>query len=199
MTTESEDDRVKSSASRQIENIWYRARINAFAHRFRMEYLSKKDTINYTLNILFTLLSILFTIILYIVLINTSKEEMNVNGTWAAVIITLLSIIFTFLGLYFTIMASHKRFAILCAEHKFLLNSYQYIAQRAREAKWPEKPKDEVIELLRDLERDFSLLKARGSEPTNDDFVKAGLLMKKIQDNPTENIAQSYPNVEPLD
>jgi hypothetical protein len=85
------------------------------------------------------------------------------------------------------------------AEHKFYVGSYQYIAQRAREAKWPDKPYEEIVGLLKDLERDFQLMKARGTEPTDDIFEKANAVFDKIGRNSVANSAQSFRGESPVD
>lgn len=173
-----------------ISQIWYRARINSFAHKVANEEFKKKGTKHYKWTIIFALLSVLFIILLYIY--NQNSIDNLIFSNLISITITFASIAFTITSLYFTIMSNHGRFEIRAAEHKFLLNSYQYIAQRAREANWPDKPDTETIELLKDLERDFALLKARGNEPLDDHFDKAHEIIKKIRADSSASVAQSF-------
>jgi hypothetical protein len=102
------------------------------------------------------------------------------------------SIIATLGSLFLGVMSSYLKLDVTAADHMYMLNSYQYIAQRAREVKWPDMPYEEVIALLRDLERDFQLLKARGREPEDRHFDVAHELVDKIRRNPETRSARSF-------
>ena len=54
-------------------------------------------------------------------------------------------------------------------------------------------PNVEMLELLRDMERDFQLLKARGIEPRDKDFGVAHSIMSKVSANEEFKNTQSYP------
>lgn len=179
-----------------IEQIWYRARINAFAHKEAMLEYSREETNFFRKTILTSLGSILSIIVVYI--ISTSKSEsinlyyFEINNSYLIVFFTFISIILTVWSLYLGIMSNHNRFGIRAEEHKYLLNSYQHIAQRAREVKWPDKPDDEIVELLKDLERDFALLKARGSEPLDKHYDMAHNVFRKVKKDKDTSVAQSF-------
>lgn len=189
-----------------IEQIWYRARINAFAHRSAAEQYTQRAKLYFQGEIVATLFSILCVIVVYSLAtdIPVHPPTANVNGTSAAVVantspfdgwkmtFTLLSISLTLVALYLSVMASHQKLDVCAEAHRHLLNSYQYIAQRAREAKWPDLPEADVVALLKDLERDFQLLKARGVEPDDRHFDKAHLIVRKIREDRDARIAQSF-------
>lgn len=191
--SEEQPNTNNNSAREVIEQLWRRARINAFAHKVALEDYEKQDTVFYKKTIVTSLGSILSIIIVYIL---STISDFNIYGfntvPTLKVIFTLASVSLTVASLYYGIMNNHGRYGIKAEEHKFLLHSYQHIAQRAREVKWPDKPSNEVIELLKDLERDFALLKARGNEPRDKHFDTAHELVKKINDNSDSRIAQSF-------
>ena len=190
---------TKNSAIGVIEEVWHRARINAFAHKEAMQDYSKGETRNFQWIIITSLLSILFIIIMYVKTTMDGHPSKSTDGTipvnetdYWVIIWTLLSIITSIGSLYFAIMGSHHRYGIRAEEHKYLMNSYQHIAQRAREVKWPDMPSDEIIALLKDLERDFALLKARGSEPLDIHYVNAHNVFNKVKSDKDTSVAQSF-------
>lgn len=207
------------NASDIIEEIWRRARINAFAHKFAHESAERKAFWMRIAQTSCSLLSILAIIGVYLLSSNDgnisflfqSSADPNVAGQAAqtsgasharallALIFTAASIVFTFMALFLDIIALHLGHAVVAAEHRSLLGSYQYIAQRAREAKWPDRPYEELVELLRDLERDFQLLKARGTEPGDTVFRMANELFDQIRRDPVSSLAQSFPQADAAD
>ena len=176
------------SARAVIEQLWYRARINAFAHRAAAQQASKNAAGYFRREILAALGAILGIILVY--LFSTLPKEDGMSG-WILPT-TLGSIICTLYSLYEAVMANYQKFDVMAARHEHLLNSYQFIAQRARGVKWSELPEQEVIGLLIDLERDFALLKATGTEPRDDHFDIAHSIVRKIRQDNDIRIAQSF-------
>ena len=176
------------SARPVIEQLWRRARINAFAHRAALREASDAAERYFRWEIIATLGSILFVILVYV------STSANATGLWkySGVAFTLLSIVGTLAALYCSVMANYLKFDVRAAEHRHLLNRYQHVAQRAREVKWPDLPAFKVNALLEDLERDFQLLKATGTEPEDRHFDVAHALVKKIRENSEGRIAQSF-------
>jgi predicted membrane protein len=191
------------SARAVIEQIWYRARINAFAHRAAAEEASSKATRYFKRELFAALGAILCIILVY--LFSTSPEARKILVTVVpaealSLTFTFLSIIFTLYSLYESVVAHYMKYEVLAARHEHLLNSFQFLAQRAREVKWPDLPPERVFALLDDLEREFALLKATGSEPKDAHFDIAHSIVKKIRDVKDTRIAQSFEvgNVEDI-
>jgi hypothetical protein len=183
------------SARAVIEQIWYRARINAFAHRAAAEEASSKATRYFKRELFAALGAILCIILVY--LFSTSPEAKKILVTVVpaealSLTFTFLSIIFTLYSLYESVVAHYMKFEVLAARHEHLLNSFQFLAQRAREVKWPDLPPERVFALLDDLEREFALLKATGSEPKDAHFDIAHSIVRKIRDVKDTRIAQSF-------
>jgi hypothetical protein len=105
---------------------------------------------------------------------------------------TLLSISLGLYALYERVIATYLNLEVKAERHRYFLNSYQHIAQRAREVKWPDMPYEDLIALLKDLERDFQLLKARSSEPEDRHFEEAHSIAKKIRGDDDTKFAQSF-------
>jgi len=198
--TPDEDARAEN-ARKFIAQTWERARINAFAHRIAHERAIKKARRLDAIRIAATLLS-LFSIIGVYILTSTDAGLValmnDMHRKEAALFATIASIAFTFISLHFDFANTVGEYRVAAQEHKYFLGSFQYIAQRAREAKWPDRPYDQLVELLHDLEKDFQLLKARGTEPTDEIFEEANRMFAKIASEPVSRAAQSFPaNVLP--
>jgi hypothetical protein len=181
-----------SSARQVIEQIWYRARINAFAHRSAQEECSKLATAYFYHEIGASLAAIFLVFLVYVSSTEFPLDQfphrhmLTIGATFASISATLYS-------LFESVMAGHLKLDVKAARHEHLLNLYQFIAQRAREVKWPDLPAEDVIALLKDLERDFALLKATGAEPEDRHFDIAHGIVKKIQKENEARIAQSFP------
>jgi hypothetical protein len=185
-----------SSARAVIEQIWYRARINAFAHRAAHEECSQQARGYFRREILASLVAILLVILVYLFsteLNDHLTKSLGLDIQILSILATFGSIVATLYSLYQSVMANYEKLDVRGARHAHLLNLYQFIAQRAREVKWPDMPSEDVIALLKDLERDFALLKATGSEPEDRHFVIAHGIVKKIQGEKEAQIAQSFP------
>lgn len=165
-----------------IEQLWYRAKLNSLAHKVSMYYFEEKDSNYYRLSILSSLASILCIILGYIF---NKCPFLNIS-------FTILSVFSAFYSLFYTIFGNHKRYGFITEEHKYLMNSYLYIAQRSREAKLSTKSNDELEILLDDLQRDFSLLKVRGLEPSNEHFKEAHKIYVEMKEDPISSKAQSF-------
>jgi hypothetical protein len=198
---ESGGKKQSKSAADICDKIWRRARINAFAHKLAAADHTKWGAVFFVAELLCVLLSIIAIVGVYLLsspdshiaeIFFTSTEDGEKWRKGAALWLTIVSIMLTFTGLFLGILANYFKWDVKAAEHKFLLGSYQYIAQRAREANWPDKPVEETVELLQDLERDFSLLKARGPEPSDSVFERANKLFEKVNGDPVSRTAQSF-------
>lgn len=175
-----------------INEIWYRARINAFAHRAAATELTRRAKWYFTCELGGALLSIFLVICVYFVS-TVPNLQSHPQIQYVAIGLTAGSIVFTLTSLFLGVMANYLRLEVLAENHRHSLNSYQYIAQRAREAKWPDMPNEDVVALLKDLERDFQLLKARATEPEDRHFDEAHAVVSKVRSDPTSSIAQSFP------
>jgi len=175
------------SARAVIEQLWYRARINAFAHKVAVREASRAAEGYFRREILGALGSILCIVLVYLM----STSESSTAQPWRMVF-TFSSIALTLYSTFQSVMANYLHLNVKAADHSHLLNKYQYLAQRAREVKWPGLPTDEVVSLLRDLERDFQLLKATGTEPEDSHFDVAHAIVRKIRDDKDAHIAQSF-------
>jgi hypothetical protein len=184
-----------NSARAVIEQIWYRARINAFAHKAAAEEAATQAATYFRRELVAALLAILFIILVY--LFSTSSEAKKilspvVPSEAVSLTFTFLSIISTVYSLYESVMANYLKFDVRAARHEHLLNSFQFLAQRAREVKWPDMPEDRVVALLEDLEREFALLKATGTEPGDKHFEIAHSIVRKIKGDKDIRLAQSF-------
>jgi hypothetical protein len=177
------------SARAVIEQIWYRARINAYAHREAFQEASQKSHLFFSVEIISALVSILAVILVYVV---SGDPTYFIYHKVLSIIFTLLSVLATLVSLYMSVMANYLKLDVKAANHEQLVNRYQYIAQRAREIKWPDLPPEDVIGLLKDLERDFQLLKATGNEPHDRHFDNAHAIARKIRGDKDVQIAQSF-------
>jgi hypothetical protein len=191
------------SARAVIEQIWYRARINAFAHKAAAEEAATQAAGYFRRELIAALSAILFIILVY--LFSTSSEAKTILSPHippeaVSLAFTFLSIISTVYSLYESVMNNYMKFDVRAARHEHLLNSFQFLAQRAREVKWPHMPTDSVVALLDDLEREFALLKATGTEPADKHFDTAHSIVRKIKGDEDSRLAQSFEvgNVEDI-
>jgi len=105
-----------------IKQIWFRARINAFAHKQAMLEYSRKQTYLFRNTVLTSLGSILSIVFVYIISTSTF-ETINIvvvqfRPATLIVFFTFLAIILTILSLYLGIMNNHGRYGIRAEEHK---------------------------------------------------------------------------------
>jgi len=186
--------RSKTDGARSvITQIWHRARINAFAHREAADEAERKATVYFRSELITAIVGIMCIILVYVL----TTQEKSQNTTVAILILTIGSISCTLFALYLTVMANYMKFDMRYERHAQLQSMYQYLAQRAREVKWPDRPDKDVIDLLKDLERDFALLKLKGLEPQDRHFDRAIEIFKKIQSDDDTRIAQSFEVGEP--
>lgn len=209
-----QESRDEKKIKELIEEIWNRARINAFAHKVASEEFWEKYFRYRMLQVSLGMGSILFTILVYFAasnrgLYNEQASYNNYDGfsslfiyvvsnyiftyNTLSIIVTLLSILCTCAAFVIDVLLNESRLSSSAEEHRFYMNSYQYIAQRARECFWPGRPLSDGVELLKDLERDFQLMKARGPEPSDAHFLKAAKLFEKIGRDPVTGATQSFP------
>lgn len=176
------DDCAAENLRGVISDVWKRARINAYAHRAAADRFEKWGVVFFSAQILAALLSVIF-----VIQVNLSESQDCRN------LFTILSAVAAIAAIFFCVTSAYCKFDLRSQEHNFLLGSFQHIAQRAREAKWPDKPYDEMLELLRDMERDFQILKARGIEPRDKDFQHSHKVMKSVAEDPKISGTQSFP------
>ncbi|MDR0541920.1 MAG: hypothetical protein LBH19_06870 [Dysgonamonadaceae bacterium] len=138
------------------------------------------------LTILCSLLGILSIILSYIVIQgNCPNDKVGFFLLFSGLSIlssldyTIFSILFTFLSLWFTIYNNHKRYSIMCEQHRFLHDSYIQVAQKTREVKNPFIEEDKLIKLYTSLEKEFVDIKVRGVEPHSKHFDKAHKIQEK--------------------
>jgi hypothetical protein len=177
------------SAREVIEQLWYRARINALAHKVAAERATSSATWSFRRELSASLGAILSVMLVYF--FSTLPQSEGVSRFIFP--FTLASIVFTLVALYQGVMSHYRKLDVEAARHEQLLNSFQYLGQRAREVKWLERPSEDIVALLIDLERDFALLKATGKEPSDADFVEAHKIVRKIILDPNTRLAQSFP------
>ncbi|MEW6289031.1 MAG: DUF4064 domain-containing protein [Thermodesulfobacteriota bacterium] len=180
-----------------IKNIWHRARTNAYAHKFAAEHYSKFGRRYFIAGLICSILSILCVILVYLLNSNDGQAAKylasgGIDSGILALIFVLSSIVLALASIICEVIGNSEKYDIYAAEHRFLNNSYLYIAQRAREANWPDMPYSDVVELLKDLERDFQLLKVRGRDPEDRFFRNAIDLLLEIKNNENMHKSQSF-------
>ncbi len=185
----------KKEIQKRVANIWKRARINAFAHKVALERYAAAARKYNNISFISGLLAMLFTMGLLILSSKDVSELFNQHSyvlIALKVFITILSIISAGFSLHYGQYSNAEHFETQASEHKWLLGAYQFIAQRARSVRWPDMEIEEMIYILRTLEEQFQMLKARGSEPSDEDFEEAHQIMKRIRDRPEIASTQSF-------
>jgi len=191
-----EEAQLAENIRQTVSKIWKRARMNAFAHKIAARRAQGWETIFVVASVVLALAAITSVILLYVLsaplnLQGAGEAELETLSNWGTVF-TLGSVGFTITGIGLQTLQVHFRFGVKSTQHLHYLGSFQHIAQRSREVEWPGMPYEQMAELLRDLERDFQLLKARGLEPRDSDFDEALVLFKKIQDDDASKPMQSF-------
>ncbi|MGH8654010.1 MAG: hypothetical protein ACREYE_18405, partial [Gammaproteobacteria bacterium] len=179
---------TRAKTSRElIVQIWQRARINAFAHREASNEAATSAHKYFKREVGSALSGIFFVVLAYV--FSTSDHDLyripSTVSTLAAVVMTLIS-------LYFSVLTHRLKLDVKEVQHERLVNSYLYLAQRTREAQWPAQTEEGVDTLLKDLERDFQILKATGTEPQNHHFERAQEIFVSIGKDEDVSGAQSY-------
>jgi hypothetical protein len=189
-------NKTSSTVYCEVEGIWLRARINAFAHETASNDYSRKDSFWFLMAILFSLIGIFFIILSYITQNSPNKsDDYEIFGallSLSSLEYALISIVATFVSLIVTIYSNHKRFSYLSERHRAIQNDYLYIAQRTRAAKDPTIKEEDLIALYKSLEKDFADQKSRGIEPQDKYFDKAHKRFKKIKRDKISSEAQSF-------
>jgi len=187
-------DRIeeKQNIVKIVENIWRRSRHNAFAHKCAAERSERCSTMLFVLEIFFSLSSICFIVLTYMLLATDNTIFETVNPKQISFYSTLASVICALGGMFFSVLNNYMKNDVKNAEHRSALGLYQLIAQKARVVRWPDMPYEEMVRVLKGLEESFQLLKARGREPNDKDFDKALKIFGKIVADPESKLAQSF-------
>ncbi len=199
MVQKSDPSEHAENARTVIRSIWYRARINAFAHKVASERNRRYATLLFISEVVCSLAGILAVISIGMLSNADTIKVIGANKEIVILVTTFLSVIFTVFALFISVIANYLKFDIVAAEHKALLGVYQYIAQRAREVNWPDMAHEKVIALLEDLERDFQLRNAKGTEPEDRDFDMAHKVFHKIRSKPETKVGQSFDVSDDID
>lgn len=193
MSISESDAEIRESTRAHVSGIWKRARINAFAHRRAARVAGALQSVFVVANVILALSAVTFIVVYYLF----SQQIITSDGI-SVVAVTdgrkfiLVSIVSTILGIGVHTLQVHFRFGVQASRHWHSVGSFLSIAQRSREVEWPGIEPVGMGELVRDLERDFQLLKARGFEPSDRDFDAAVRIFKKIQDDETTRSMQSF-------
>ena len=131
------------TARELIVQIWHRARINAFAHREASNEAAASAHKYFRREVGSALLGIFFVVLAYVFSISDHDlyRVLSTVSTLAAVVMTLIS-------LYFSVLTHRLKLDVKEVQHERLVNSYLYLAQRTREAQWPDQAEDDVVTLL---------------------------------------------------
>lgn len=179
-----EGERAAPTAVQEhVAQIWDRARSNAFAHRYAAESYRRRATFLFVLQVIFGILGILFVLGVYIV---SSNERFAINDSQIdAILLTLASVASSIISLFLGIVQNYLGYEKLDQLHDHNQHSFLYIAQRAREVRFPEISEERSLEILQDLERDFQVLKARGKEPSDRHFRRGDKLLMEVKRGPS--------------
>ena len=190
MTNEHEEK--QKNIIKIVENIWRRARHNAFAHRNAADRCERFSTTLFVLEVIFSLSSVCFIVLTYMLLASDKAIFEALDPKQISFYSTLASVICALAGMFFSVLNNYLKNDVKTAEHRSALGLYQLIAQKARMVRWPEMPYDEMVRTLKSLEESFQLLKSRGREPSDKDFEEGINIFKKIVANPDSKLAQSF-------
>lgn len=183
----------------QIHQIWDRARSNAFAHRCASERYRARARTQFVWSLVLGLLGILSVLFAFVATsykftfcgpMDWFAQGMEC-GTVFSLILSILSVLFSSVGLGIGILQNYEQNEVKAEAHNNNQHWFLYIAQRAREPRWPGLSSARTIEILNDLERDFQILKARGQEPEDQDFKAGDKLLDEIKNSPA-HVRQSY-------
>jgi uncharacterized Tic20 family protein len=181
-----------------IEEIWKRSRTNGFAHRSAAEFYSKTALDYFKREVVFSLLSILLTILYYMANSAEAKEVfLPVPLKVVSLLAVILSIMFTLISLIVSVVANVSRFDKLASEHEYQHGACLEICQRTRRSKNPHMTDQEKLMLWENAEEDFRMLKARGKEPSDKFFQEANKLMSELKQDPVVRAMQSFPGEKP--
>ena len=164
-------DTLETHLRAYISEIWSRARHNAFAHREAYEYYCRLNKMGLRRQAIFAILGITFTVLVYVF------SDEPIKSTAFLIFATIMMALSPFVS-FIQVINGYEQ---LEHEHRFKLNSFQNLAQRAREARLLTKRVEDLVGLVEDLERDFQVLKSHGAEPTDKWFDEATRIMQKIQ------------------
>lgn len=168
-----------TAVQEHVAQIWDRARSNAFAHRVAAESYRFWATLYFVLQVVFGIFGVLLVLGVYIV---SASEKLHYFGEGLdEIILTFASVVFSISSLFFSIIQNYMGFEKLEQLHDHNQHSFLFIAQRAREVRFPEIGKARSLEILQDLERDFQALKARGKEPSDKHFTKGDKILDEVK------------------
>lgn len=176
----------------RMSNIWRRARHNAFAHKIAAEDAKENATKMYKKEMFLSFGSICFVILTYLISSVTFEFLGFITNTTVGLLTTICSVFCSLAGIYFGVLSGYLKYDTQHAEHIASLGSYQHIAQKARMAKWKNIPYEQLEREFLWMEESFQLLKARGREPSDDQFDRGEAVFNKIKDNKRLKGIQSY-------
>lgn len=151
-----------ASVRRRVEQVWKRARVNAFAHRDAANQHKRSATRYCGAQVWCGLGAQVALISAYMA--NAAERD------YLYTILAVLAVLSSAFGLAFGILQNYFDHEREHVSHRHNQQSYLYIAQRAREVAWPDIDYGKAKGIMEDLERDFQVLKARGPEPENENF-----------------------------
>ena len=172
------------SVRRRVEQVWKRARVNAFAHREAANQHKMNATWYFKAQVGCGLGAQVALISAYMA--NAADCD------WLYTILAVLAVLSSAFGLAFGILQNYFGHEREHVSHRHNQQSYLYIAQRAREVAWPGIDYGKAKGIMEDLERDFQVLKARGPEPENENFDAANVLFGKLQEEDKVGKMQSF-------
>jgi hypothetical protein len=199
-TNPANDSQSCSEAKKAIEQVWSRARSNAFAHRIAFERLEEKSHSYYRKELIFSILSILFVIFSYFILdpgLRTAGLTETL-GRFFSLCFAILSVVATLFALGISVMANVRKLESAALEHNYQQGFYLYIAQKTRRAMIPHLEYHDLVSLLTEIEDEFKLMKGRGREPSDNDFKAAAKVEKTRQEdeNTKKNLSYTVPRTK---
>ena len=161
------------SVQRRVEQVWRRARVNAFAHREAANQHQRRAAEYFTRQVGCGIAALVLLISAYM------ANAADCGYVYTA--LAILAVVSSAVGLGMSILQNYYGYEREHVAHSHNQHSYLYIAQRAREVAWPDINYGKAKGIMEDLERDFQVLKARGPEPENENFDAANRLFERLQ------------------
>lgn len=174
----------KQDLTNKAENIWTRARHNAFAHKVALKRISTRLKCIYSAQILFLIVPIAATgISLQQYSFQKPNQTLNLDLLIMLGIITIFS---NALALGLGILVEKLQLERNCNIHKTNLSGYQLIAQKVRSIDDSILPIEDQAAIIRVIEDFFVIFKGMGDEPSDADFDKAQKMLEKTLGRPFE-------------
>ena len=170
-----------------LKEMWRRARVNAFAHRYAAERYEAISAKSFKAQVALGLLAILAVILVYAIATvwPTAKDDNGDQWQLVNVIqlaLTILSVALSSAALFYAILQARAKYEKLSQAHSSNQHSFLSIAQRCYRVKFPSIGAVEALQLKTHLEVEFEHHKFRGPEPSNEDFQQANQLIRDISE-----------------